>query len=162
MRADFQIVTPGIVLLGIGLVVVAPAAAQQWDRTGIKSLGVEFELPPNFIPSAQPSVNITYFAGPNGATLAVGGGDLENGFKSTIRQNRRQDEVEGWKITYDRLTANWASYSGIRGGMIRYVRAISICGGRVAVFVLDYNQSEKVAYDPVVTRMVRSMKSTKC
>lgn len=36
------------------------------------------------------------------------------------------------------------------------------CGGRAAMFLMDYSMEQKVAYDPVVTRMVRSLKPEDC
>lgn len=139
------------------------AHAAQWDQAGMKSLGFVFDLPPEFAPTSQTNENATFFAGPSGASLAVGGGPLdEGGFRATIRNNMDADRAEGWNITYERLTGGWASYSGIRDGQIRYVRAIPLCKNRIAVFVLDYSRAEKTAYDPVVVRMVRSLRSTDC
>jgi hypothetical protein len=54
------------------------------------------------------------------------------------------------------------SYSGIKEGQIRYFRAIAICNDRAAIFRMDYSRAEKRAYDPVVTRMVRSLKPEGC
>ncbi|RWO52304.1 MAG: hypothetical protein E5Y10_18105 [Mesorhizobium sp.] len=36
------------------------------------------------------------------------------------------------------------------------------CGDRAAMFLMDYSMEQKVAYDPVVTRMVRSLKPEDC
>lgn len=150
-------------LLSLSLAFVAlPAHAQEWHRGRLASLGIEFDLPPGFA-SQNGSEAGALLAGPNGAVLAIGGGDLNGlSFRSTMRHNIKQDEADGWRITYDRITDRWASYSGVRDGQIRYVRAIPICGDRLAVFVLDYDRSEKVSYDPVVVRMVRSLRATGC
>lgn len=150
-------------LLAFSLAFLAlPAQAQEWHRARLKSLGIEFDLPPGFV-TQNGSETGALLAGPNGAVLAIGGGDLSGlSFRSTMRHNIKQDEADGWRITYDRVTDRWASYSGVRAGQIRYVRAFPICGDRLAVFVLDYNKSEKISYDPVVVRMVRSLKVTSC
>ena len=74
----------------------------------------------------------------------------------------KQDEIDGWNVTYRRINPNWASYSGIKGDKIRYFRAIAVCKDRVAVFQLDYGRTDKVPYDPIVTRMVRSLKAENC
>jgi hypothetical protein len=37
-----------------------------------------------------------------------------------------------------------------------------VCGDRAAMFLIDYSREQKVAYDPVVTRMVRSLKPEDC
>jgi hypothetical protein len=36
------------------------------------------------------------------------------------------------------------------------------CGDRAAMFLMDYSMEPKVAYDPVVTRMARSLKPEDC
>jgi hypothetical protein len=73
-----------------------------------------------------------------------------------------EDEKDGWKLTYRRLTPRWASYSGVKDGQIRYVRAIAVCTDRAAFFVMNYRRNEKIPYDLVVVRMVRSLKPEGC
>ncbi|WP_244554830.1 hypothetical protein [Mesorhizobium prunaredense] len=73
-----------------------------------------------------------------------------------------EDEKEGWKLTYKRVTPRWASYSGIKNEKIRYVRAIAVCNDRAALFVINYSSDEKIPYDPIVVRMVRSLKAEGC
>lgn len=72
-----------------------------------------------------------------------------------------EDEKEGWKLTYRRVTPRWASYSGIRNEQIRYVRAIAVCNDRAALFVINYSSDE----NPVRSdcgAMVRSLKAEGC
>ena len=140
------------------------ALAQDWQAFGVERFGFVFDIPPGFV-LAQRSENGdgATFEGPNGATLAVWGADLEGReFLTGIRNQMREDEGDGWRITYERLTKEWASYSGVKERQIRYARAIKVCGDRAAVFVIDYKRSEKIPYDPVVTRMVRSLKPEGC
>lgn len=56
----------------------------------------------------------------------------------------------------------WASYSGIKDEQIRYVRAIAVCNDRAALFTINYSSDEKIQYDPVVVRMVRSLRAEVC
>ncbi|MEO5755330.1 MAG: hypothetical protein ABIQ51_00590 [Mesorhizobium sp.] len=72
------------------------------------------------------------------------------------------DEKDGWNLTYKRVTPQWASYSGLKDGRILYARAIKICDNRAALFTVDYSRNEKIPYDPVVVRMVRSLKTEGC
>ncbi|MER9644947.1 hypothetical protein [Mesorhizobium sp. M0239] len=64
-----------------------------------------------------------------------------------------EDEKAGWRLTYRRIAPGWASYSGVKNGAIRYVRAIMVCDERAALFTMNYRQSEKEPYDPIVVRM---------
>jgi hypothetical protein len=98
-----------------------------------------------------------------GASLTVWGDTLlADKFEATILAQLNKDEADGWKVTYRRITPRWASYSGIKDGEIRYFRAIAICENRFAVFQLDYSQEDKVVYDPIVERMVDSLKVEGC
>jgi hypothetical protein len=150
--------------LALSMASVSQADADDWKAYTLPQLGFTFEAPSGFVLTPNNgSTNRLTFDGPNGAYLAVGGGSpAEQGFVSSVEEQMRQDEQDGWHLTYRRITPRWASYSGIRDGQIRYARAILVCGARVTVFVVDYDQDEKVAYDPVVTRMVRSMKERGC
>ena len=140
------------------------ALAQEWQPFGIERFGFIFEIPPGF-ELAQRSENGdgATFEGPNGATLAVWGVDLKGRkFLTGIAIQMREDKADGWRITYERLTDDWASYSGIKGDQIRYARAIKVCGDSAAVFIIDYERSEKIPYDPIVVRMVNSLKPEAC
>ncbi|WP_394885659.1 hypothetical protein ACG873_01000 (plasmid) [Mesorhizobium sp. AaZ16] len=103
------------------------------------------------------------FHSPDGALLAVWGTNVAEGdFLPQVKKQISRDEKEGWKFTYRRLTREWASYSGTKDDQIRYVRGITVCGDRAAMFLIDYSREQKAAYDPVVTRMVRSLKPEDC
>ena len=143
---------------------VSHAPAQDWQPFGVERFGFIFEVPPGF-ELAQRSENGdgATFEGPNGATLAVWGVDLEGRkFLTGISNQMHEDESDGWRITYERLTDEWASYSGIKDDQIRYARAIEVCDDRAAVFIIDYLRSEKIPYDPIVVRMVKSLKPEGC
>jgi hypothetical protein len=95
--------------------------------------------------------------------LAVWGINVDEGdFLRQVKDQISQDEKEGWEFTYRRLTREWASYSGIKDDQIRYVRAITVCRDRAAMFLIDYSRDQKIAYDRIVTRMVRSLKPEGC
>lgn len=148
------------------LVAANPAAGQEpeWQRFGAEESGFVFEVPPGFeISQRAEKGKGVMFDGPNGAMLAVWGADLaRQDFKAQIDSQMAGDREEGWELTYIRVTADWASYSGIKEDQIRYFRAITVCGDRAAVFLLDYPRNEKLAYDPVVVRLVRSLKVEGC
>jgi hypothetical protein len=155
-RIAFSIVA--LVLLG------SQAAPQEWQRFGIERYGFVFDVPPDFeLDQRSENGDGATFKGPDGAFLAVWGMELDRSeFRPAIEKQIEQDEQENWNFTYRRVTPDWASYSGIRDSKIRYVRAITVCGDRAAVFLMDYSRDDKIPYDPVVTRMVRSLKPEGC
>ncbi|MBZ9823404.1 hypothetical protein [Mesorhizobium sp. CA4] len=98
-----------------------------WQHFGIKEFGFIFDVPPGFALS-QRSDQGAAFEGERRAFLAVWGARLGTAsFEAEIEHRMMQDEKEGWRLTYRRLTPRWASYSGIKDGQIRYVRAIKVC-----------------------------------
>jgi hypothetical protein len=142
----------------------AQAAAQEWQQFGIERFGFVFDVPPEFeLTQRSESGDGAAFYSPDGALLAVWGINVDEGdFLSEVKKQISRDEEEGWKFTYRRLTREWASYSGIKDDQIRYVRAITVCGDRAALFLMDYSRDQKIAYDRIVTRMVRSLKPEDC
>jgi hypothetical protein len=136
--------------------------AQAWQPFGVKQFGFTFDVPPSFV-LTQHSDQGAAFEGKNDAFLAVWAQKLGKfGFRAEIEHRMVEDEKDGWKLTYRRVTPKWASYSGIKDGQIRYVRAIAVCKDRAALFVMNYRGDEKIPYDPVVVRMVRSLKPEGC
>mgnify|MGYP002683360427 CR=1 FL=1 len=68
---------------------------------------------------------------------------------------------DGWAVTYQAITPSWASYSGTKGGRVFYARAISMCGGGViGMFEVEYSRADLAAFDPVVNRLVHSLKDS--
>lgn len=136
--------------------------AQEWQPFGVKQFGFVFDVPPGFV-LTQRSDQGAAFQGKNGAFLAVWGARLgKASFRAEIEHRIVEDEKAGWKVTYRPVKPTWASYSGLRDGQIRYVRVIAICNDRAALFTMNYSRSEKILYDPIVVRMVRSLRAEGC
>ena len=142
------------------------AVAQEWTPFGIKKFGFIVDVPPGFVYVRSVREN-----GEEGAAFRNADGDaiVVWGIRLNIRAFRNQVEAligqhegEGWDITYKRLTPKWAAYSGIKDGLIRYVKAIAVCEDRVAFFLIDYDRGFKRDYDPVVTQMEKSLKREGC
>jgi hypothetical protein len=142
----------------------AAAASEEWQQVGFRESRFSFEVPPGFdlAQNAEGGQGAT-FGRKDGSSLAVWGADLPKPkFRAQIDSQMKQDEENGWHLTYRRVTSNWASYSGIKDGKIRYFRAIALCGNKAAAFRLDYDRREKIAFDPIVVRMVRTLKAEGC
>lgn len=148
----------------LGAASVIGASAEDWQSFGVRKANFVFDVPAELsLKELAKNGAGASFVGPSEATLTVLGDTLAlRDFRADVSQRLKEDQKSGWEISYRRITARWASYSGIRDGFIRYFRAIKICRDRLAVFWLDYPQDDKVAFDPVVRRMVRSLKSQGC
>ncbi|MEI9425327.1 hypothetical protein O7A70_29640 [Mesorhizobium sp. Cs1299R1N1] len=136
--------------------------AQGWQAFGIKHFGFVFDVPPGFV-LTQRSDQGAAFEGENKAFLAVWGAQLgKASFRTEIEHRMAVNETEGWRLTYRRVRPQWASYSGVKDGQILYVRAIKVCGDRAALFTVNYSRAEKLPYDSIVVRMVRSLRADGC
>ncbi|MCO6388420.1 hypothetical protein [Aliihoeflea sp. 40Bstr573] len=144
----------------VSMLFVSPATAQEFNLLRDDAFGYEIPIPAAYELSLRPEAgNSRLYHNPQGDILAVWAGDVgASGFREAVRQRMRRDEDEGWDITYERITADWASYSGIQADQIRYLRAIRYCGDRMAYFLVDYALSQKERYDPIVTHMVRRLR----
>ncbi len=60
------------------------------------------------------------------------------------------------------LSDGAAASAVFKDGLIRYVKAITVCDDRVAFFLVDYDQDPKLDYDAVVTQMAKSLKREGC
>ena len=145
---------------------LAQAFAQDWTPFGIRRFGFIVDIPPGFTYVRRVSEERqegAAFRNADGDAIVIWGIALDiRDFPDNVEALMGQHEGEGWDITYQRITSKWAAYSGIKNGLIRYVKAITVCEDRVAFFLIDYDQGLKRDYDPVVTQMEKSLKREGC
>ncbi|WP_245275582.1 hypothetical protein [Mesorhizobium sp. LNHC229A00] len=101
------------ILLSLGATMISTSllGAEQWEGFGIKHLGFVFDVPPGFV-LAQRSDQGAAFEGKNKAFLAIWGAQLgKASFRTEIEHRIAVNENDGWKVTYKRVTPQWASYS---------------------------------------------------
>jgi hypothetical protein len=149
-----------ILLALILALVVAPAVAADWGHYVNERFGVEADVPPGFVPEAPPANGDGQGFGTSTAHLAIYGSLIVEGdFESTVKQRLEWSRQDGWNITYEASTPSWASWSGKRGDRILYARAIRMCGGDMyGAFELEYSTADLKAFNPVVDRLVASLK----
>lgn len=153
----------GILLLCLFAV---PVLGAEWSRYANARFGYGIDVPPGF--SAAPEADNgdgASFAPADGAErLTVWGGSVtEPDFEAEVAQRIAWTEADGWAITYRAVTPRWASYSGTRAGRVLYARLVAACGGtEFAAFTLEYGIAELARFDPVVARLVRSLKPGGC
>lgn len=151
------------ILITVLLTVAAGAAtAQEWQRFASDRFGFAVDVPPGFSASfvSENGDGRVYHGAEGDHLLALWGAGLNDGFLPEVEERMAQDAADGWDISYERLTPAWASYSGTLRGNIRYVRAVRLCDDRAAFFYLEYPSEDKISLDPVVVRLVRSMRRT--
>jgi len=142
------------------------ALAQDWTPFGIRRFGFIFDVPPGFFfvrNHKEDAGEGALFQNPEGDFVVVWGINVDiRDFPSAVEELMQKDEDDGWDLTYQQLTPKWAAYSGVRDDRIKYVKSISVCGGRAAFFLAEYNRAAKRDYDPIVAQMEKSLKREGC
>jgi hypothetical protein len=143
----------------LALVLAAPASATDWGQYDNARFGYTIDVPPGF-EWGREADNGDGRAFRDGASkLLVWGGNItERDFEGEAAAAKGYAAADGWTITYDAATPSWASFSGTQGQRILYQRMVAGCDGHYAAFRLEYSAIEMSALDPVVNRLVQSLK----
>ncbi len=139
-----------------------PVLAAEWGHYVNERFGVEADVPPGFV-AGQPPANGDGlgFSTPTARLSIHGSLIVEGDFESVVAQRMQWTAEDGWAITYQAVTPGWASWSGKRGSRILYARAIRICdGAALGAFDLEYSEADRKAFDPVVERLVSSLRDS--
>jgi len=141
-----------------------PASAQDWGSYGNSRYAYQIAVPPDFVGQGESSNGDGQeFQKRRGAQrlTAWGGllGVLNDNFEAEVKSRMEQDEVGSWRVTYQAVTAEWASYSAINGSRILYQRMILLCDRQsYAAFRLEYSVRDSVSMDAVVSTLVGSLR----
>lgn len=142
-----------------------PALAEDWSIFDNSRFGYAVAVPPGFAPAGPPPANGdgAMLASADGTQrLTVGGGNISEGsFEAAAQAAIGYVREEGWTVSYERVTPSWASYSGLRNGMVLYARSIALCGGaQYATFRYEYPERDLATLEPVVNRLAKSLRAT--
>ena len=149
----------GILLLGLS---GQAHAASSWETFTSQYSGCSVEYPSYiFTPSQQTTADgatrFTSGLAEAGMVVAGGSNDKNVSIADIVRIYLEQDE--GKSITYRRQEQGWAVYSGYRGGLIYYLKAILSRDQRQAcVLELRYPPANKLELDVIVSRISKSLR----
>lgn len=151
-----------IILALILTLFATPLCAAEWGHYLNERFGVEVDVPPGFAPGEPPANGDGLgFSTPTAQLSVYGSLIVEGDFESTVRQLIEWAQQDGWAITYEATTPSWASWSGKQGSRILYARAIQMCGGAAyGAFELEYSEADLAAFNPVVDRLVTSLRDS--
>ena len=148
-------------LAALLITLAAPTLAADWGHYENARFGYAVDVPPGFEGQGEAdNGDGQVFSTPTAELRVYGGYILEGDFDDEVKALQQTAVDAGWTITYQATSPRWASYSGTQGGRIFYARAIALCDGAVAEFSLTYGKADLRAFDPIVERLVRSLKST--
>jgi hypothetical protein len=151
------------ILLALILTLFAtPLCAAEWGHYLNERFGVEADVPPGFAPGEPPANGDGLgFATPTAKLSIYGSLIVDGDFESNVAQRVQWSQDDGWAITYQASTPNWASWSGTRGSRILYVRAIRMCDGEgYGAFELEYSEADLKAFNAVVDRLAASLRDS--
>lgn len=142
----------------IALLFAAPVLAEDWGRYSNDRFGYGIDVPPGF-DWGRESDNGDGRAFRDGTRKlsAWGGTIIEDSFESAARAAIGSAADDGWTITYEAVTPDWASFSGTQGQRVLYERMIALCDGQYAAFRLEYSVPDIGRMTPVVERLVQSL-----
>ena len=106
-----------------------------------------------------PTANSHVVIGATGSITGTGSGLIEIAALSSggTFNNNVLSMAGGLDVTYARDGKGWAVFSGLKGAQIVYAKAIDACDAS-HVFVVTYPAERKAFYDPIVTRLSRSLR----
>ncbi|MEP9373206.1 hypothetical protein [Mesorhizobium sp. KR1-2] len=143
------------------LYLTAAGSAAEWGHYGNARYGYWIDIPPGFSPLAEADNGDggSSESSRGDAKLSVWGSFItEPDFTSEVSWRIQQDKADGWKISYETSKEHRASWTGLRGTRMMYQRAITLCRDAAAYFRIEYDQSQNAAFDPIVERLVKSLR----
>ncbi|MDM9644835.1 hypothetical protein [Rhizobium sp. S163] len=149
--------------LGVLLTAVVATAAD-FRPYGNGRFGYSVDLPEDFkiVLTPENGDGVGLESADGQAKLSVWGNYFTEGGFSQESDLRKKFEIDdGWKFTYEKRGAAWASYSGSKGDRIIYMRQIALCDDAMGNFTLDYPAAQQKRYGPVVDRLVKTLKAPK-
>ena len=143
-----------------------PALAQGWDQYDNARFGYSIGIPPGFVGDGESDNGDGqgFYKASGAQGLLVWGGSLPYGFESGVTEAMDYAIAEnGWNITYQASTPRWASFSGIKGFRILYQRLILLCDGNsYAAFQAQYSVADAAEMQPVIEKLVQSLRGDGC
>ena len=140
---------------------VAPAVAQEWRHYDNARFGYGIDIPPGFTQGGESDNGDgqAFKVAGSPTALAVWGSNLTSEFESEVTDYMDFVTNEGWAISYQVTTPQWASFSGIRGGQVLYQRMVLLCdGSSYAAFRAEYSEREIGTMNSVIDILVGSLK----
>jgi hypothetical protein len=149
-------------LFALLLMLPLPATAASWGHYTNVRFGYAIDVPPGFVAQGESdNGDGQVFKTPTATLTVFGGNVMEADFEADVAARERLSKQDGWAITYQVSTSQKASWSGKRGGRVLYGRMIALCGGQqFGSFELVYSSADLKTFNPVVDRLVSSLKAT--
>lgn len=156
------------ILLTLFTLLATPAFAQGWGHYDNARFGYGIDIPPGFAGSGESENGDGQAFAADGRPIELrvwGGllGVLTDDFESEVTRRMAMSSDDGWNLTHQAITPGWASYSGVQGSRILYQRMVQLCdGGSFAAFSAEYSVADVADMDPVIEKLVLSLRGSGC
>ena len=140
---------------------VVPALAQEGRHYDNARFGYGIDIPSGFTAGGESENGDGQAFRVDGrrTELLVWGGTLLGSFESEVASRMDWASGDGWGITYQVTTPQWASFSGTRNGQVLYQRMVLLCDGQsYAAFRAEYSMREIGDMDSVIETLVGSLR----
>lgn len=136
------------------MILTQPAVAQQWGSYHNQRFGATADVPPDFAPAGPEAANSDglIFRTRNGGLLTIYGAAIPGSvFEAFVASAIAHDQsYNGYPISGQTITPDWAEYWGGGSGRNLRVRLESSCNGRIAVVAkLEYSGNLNSTVDRV-------------
>ena len=149
-----------ILAIAAAAVLAAPAGAETWKKYVNGRYGTFAEYPADrfrALPAPENGDGLSFEAKDGGSLIISGGHNVEDFTPATYEKFLRiSSERDFGNITYRAAGAHSLVLSGLRGDRIFYEEYL-FTGDMIHTLVITYPRSAKAAYDPIVTRIARSL-----
>ena len=153
-------------ILLILALLTTPAFAQGWERYDNARFAYAIDIPPGFVGDGESDNGDgqSFYDATGAKGLLVWGGSLMGDFEGEVVSAIEYAQAEnGWNITYEAITPRWASFSGIEGSRMLQQRMILLCdGSNYAAFRAEYSVTDSAEMEPVIDKLVQTLKGNGC
>jgi hypothetical protein len=151
-----------LTLLGLTLLMGSGAQAETWHVYANPRFGSVIEYPERFRPLPSPeNGDGQAFEAPDGGRLSISGSynindDTPESYERFLRAGEDNSYAD---VKYRAIGRDWLVLSGLRDGKLYYDRLLfDQRSNTVHHLAITYPPSQRESYDPVVTRMARSLR----
>lgn len=152
-------------ILIVLLLMTTPAVAQGWTEYTNARFGFSLDIPSDFAVASEADNGdgATFYREAGAVDLSVWGANLLEDFETEARQAQAFATEQGYNLTYQATTPQWTSFSGKAGGRIMYQRMELLCDGQSwAAFRAEYSVTDRADMDPIVDKLVQSLRGSGC
>jgi len=148
-------------LIALLLLLPLPALATGQHYANVR-YGYALDVPSGFVGQGESdNADGQVFKTPSATLTVYGSNVMAADFEAEVRGREDDAASDGWALTYQVSTPRNASWSGVRGGRVLYVRMIALCGGtKLAAFELQYSKVDLQKFNLIVDGLVASLKAT--